>query len=429
MTNIFLPAITGQFVNWRYYQAIVKVKTLTEVLGYKEDATPIYRIKTVDEVDVIYSSSLNDMLQRVFDPKRLQPITNYLLKQKDRYINNLTIAIFGGEPEWLPIGLKNTTIELPDDDVFEETAKAFGIIKLSGSEQLFVLDGQHRIKSLREGIKNDNSLNDQEIAVTIISHKPTTQGKERTRRLFTVVNRYAKPVSLGESILLDEDDVSSIIVRNLIEEYPKFKGKNIIALNKVANLVLPKDDEKFSTVITLWNINEKLIDPKDVYPKYEGPKANLVRVRPEDKVIEREKKKIFAYWNLFFKTFPKASKFIESPKDNLRNNGGPISLRPIGQMLFINFYLKSLQTKGMAVSDIKKIPDNLENEFWHYVLYNPTSGTLTGTESYARLYVYYNLGYQLTPKEKKSLVSSYRKHHNDENINLPSPKFKKKKIK
>jgi DNA sulfur modification protein DndB len=422
MEAIYLPSITGQFGNWRYYQVIFTVKHLTEILGYKKDKSPIYRVKTVDEVDEIYSSSINDMLQRTFDPKRLDPIKNYLIKQNDKYVNNITIAIFGGEPEWLPIGLKSNSIEFYKDESDETISKAFGVIKLSGKEVLFVLDGQHRIKGLREGVLEDNSLESQEIAVTLVSHNPSKQGKEKTRRLFTTVNRYAKPVSLGESILLDEDDLSSIIVRKLIEEYPKFKGKDIIALNKTANLNLPTDSKRFSTVITLYNINETLIDNKSIYPKYDGPKKNLVRVRPADEIIDVETKRITKYWDDFFKFFPKAEKFVKDPQKNQRIIGGAYSLRPIGQLLYNDFYLKSKNSK-IPMAKFSKIPDDLENPFWEYILWNPSSKTITGTKAFARNYVYYHLGISLTSAEKKSLLENYRKFRNDEKASLPKPQF------
>lgn len=146
--------------------------------------------------------------------------TDGMTQQTDKYVNNLTIAVYGGTPEWLPIGLSGSTLleldEEHDAQHWEQFGKSFGVIKLTGKEVLFVLDGQHRVMGFREAVKKDKTLLDQEIAVTLVAHENDAAGRKRTRRLFTTINRYAKPVSLGETILLDEDDVSAILARRTI---------------------------------------------------------------------------------------------------------------------------------------------------------------------------------------------------------------------
>lgn len=106
MKALYLPSITGQFSHWRYYQMIMSVENIVEELPYL--STDIkYRVKTTDEVDEINSAAVNEMLQRLFDERRLQPIKNYLLQQSDKYVNNLTIAVYGGDPEWPSYRIKS----------------------------------------------------------------------------------------------------------------------------------------------------------------------------------------------------------------------------------------------------------------------------------------------------------------------------------
>jgi DNA sulfur modification protein DndB len=195
MESLFLPALTGQFSNWRYFEIVMPVREIIRTLNTHSLEKPDYRIKTVAEVEEVYSrSGISNMLQRVFDSRRLEPIKNYLTKQSDRYVNNLTVAIFGGPAEWLPIGITPSSLlgidEQKGEEYWEKFAKSFGIIKLTGKEILFVLDGQHRIMSMREAVQLDPSLLEQEVAITLISHKNSTEGRRTTRRLFTTVNRY-----------------------------------------------------------------------------------------------------------------------------------------------------------------------------------------------------------------------------------------------
>lgn len=244
MKALYIPSITGQFAQWRYYQLIMQVRNIVEELDYLPTEVK-FRVKTADEVEEINSKYVNEMLQRVFDSNRLEPIKNYLLKQEDKYVNNLTIAIYGGDPEWYPIGLKPLVeMEEENEEQVESITKAFGLIKLRGDETMFVLDGQHRVKGLREAVLTKPDLLDEEIAVTLIAHNPDVVGRERTRRLFTTVNRYAKPVSAGESILLDEDDVSAILTRSLMNKHPILSRNNVVAQNKTADLKLSKDYNK-----------------------------------------------------------------------------------------------------------------------------------------------------------------------------------------
>lgn len=418
MKALYLPALTGQFANWRYYQAIMKISNLVESINSISN----HRVKTTDEVEEINSLEINQMLQRVFDSRRLEPLKNYLIKQSDKYLNNITIAIYGGNPEWLPIGLKAIgEIEDYDQDKIEEIEKAFGLIKLNGDETLFVLDGQHRIKALREAVKLDSTLLDQDVSVTLISHSPDAGGRMTTRRLFTTINRYAKPVSFGETILLDEDDLSAIITRDLINTHPVLSKNSLIAQNKTADLKFPKDNEKFTTSICLYNINELIID-KSVYPSFEGKKDNLVRVRPDDDIVLREKSKVFKYWDMFFEIFDKALEFCNSPKGfRSKKEGNLFFLRPIGQEIIFNLLLE-LEKQNILndkIQLLKVIDYELDSGFWRFVLYDPYKNKMIVNKSLAKHYLYYHFGLSLSNKQKESLQNNYRKNSGELNLELP----------
>jgi len=424
MKDLYLPALTGQFAQWRYYQLIMKVGNIVENFG--TDNTPNYRVKTVEEVEVIYSrKNVSNLLQRLFDPKRLNPIKQYLLKQPDTYLNNLTLAVFDGQPEWLPIDLSYAKIFERYEQYFEEIAKSLGILHLTGEETVFVLDGQHRLRGLREAVKNYEELNDQDISVTLITHKDTADGIKRTRRLFATINRHAKPVSEGENILLDEDDVSAIIVRNSIEEYPLFRNKDVIALNKTANLK-KSDTNRFSTVISLWNVNETLIEHSKLYSIKIGKK--YLKIRPsDDKLIEQEKERAFLFWNFFFKAFPKAKGFIENAKklkSDPRLNGGPFYLRPIGQEIIANLY-KVLQENGNVkkLSLISQIKEELNSEFWKFVLWDPYKSKMINNKSYATNYLFYHFGVSLSKNRLSALKKNYKKNSGEQEKELPEAEF------
>ena len=81
---------------------------------------------------------------------------------------------------------------------------------------------------IREALREDPSLSKEQLPVIFIAHSDDPTGRKRTRKLFSTLNRRAKPVGQNENIALDEDDVCSIITREVIQEIPLFMRKNIV---------------------------------------------------------------------------------------------------------------------------------------------------------------------------------------------------------
>lgn len=178
MKKLRLPAIKGRFGNWVYFQTSLKIK----------DIVSPDRIITVPESEELYSSKLNEILQREYNSKRLGLISDYLLKIDDRFFSSLIVAIHGGEPKWSDIEVGDTFNDLENEELNSINSK-LGILTLAGNEEMFVLDGQHRLLGIRSAYStNPERIGNDEISVVLVIHKE----KERTRRLFTVLNRYAR---------------------------------------------------------------------------------------------------------------------------------------------------------------------------------------------------------------------------------------------
>lgn len=422
--SLAVPALTGKFGQWRYYQLVLRVRDLVQNFG--TESKPDYRVKAVEEVEEIYSrKGVSELLQRAYDPTRLAPIKNYILNQTDRYVNNLTVGIFGGAPDWFGVD-----IEAQAKSAVDVGKGAFkgrvGIVTLNGTETLFVLDGQHRLKGLRKAFaEKPSKVEHEEVVCTLIVHEATDKGRIRTRRLFSTINRHAKPVSKGENILLDEDDVSAIVVRALIEEFEPFVGQSAIALSKSGNITSKgPNQEKLTTVVTLYDINERLINHASIYPEVEG---KLVRVRPEnEKVIDEQKDVVFKYWEAFLKLWPSIKVFLKDSSEQrkkYRKDGGSFVLRPIAQAALFEV-LKSCGLDDRAtLKRLQSMPESLTDPFWHYVLWDPHKGTMLHNKGYARNYIKHNVGLVLTKAETKRLQENYRKGSGDAKLNLPKPRF------
>ncbi len=218
-SNLF-PALRAKMGDRWYY---VTTMTFGEVARW---------IKPVDQIHE--RKELKTWIQRILRPERKEEIATYLVSQGQRFFNAVVAGIYGGEPEWFPIEV-GESVTLKEIKLSERQTEAFGFLRLSGSEDIFAIDGQHRVEGIREALQKNGTLKDEELTVIFVSHKSTDAGRERTRRLFTTLNKYAKPVSPAELIALNDDDTFAIVTRRLIESYKGLQSE-FVPLTPTANI-------------------------------------------------------------------------------------------------------------------------------------------------------------------------------------------------
>ncbi|MDE2716113.1 MAG: DGQHR domain-containing protein, partial [Chloroflexota bacterium] len=174
--ELLLPALRAKMGDWTYYIASMTLRELAQ------------RVTTVG--DFHWAKNLDEELQRSLSP-RARDIADYLISQPQRLFGTLVVGVYGGEPEWLEVEISSHA--RPWDEGDERLNGIIGLLRLSGSEQLFALDGQHRLVGTVQALKDDPSLGTEEVAVIFVGHSKDQAGLERTRRLFSTLNRYAKP--------------------------------------------------------------------------------------------------------------------------------------------------------------------------------------------------------------------------------------------
>ena len=195
------------------------------------------------------------MLQRTLRGDRTTKITDYLVQQDQRFFNSLVVATYGGDPKWHEVSIKGAPSTL-ETEIPGRLEGILGILVLDGSETLFAIDGQHRVAGMREALKQNETLGKEEVSVILVAgvtqdhRQDDPEGFERTRRLFTTLNRYAKPVSKADVIALDEDDSVAIATRLLVEDHPLFSEKTSIGQG---NNIIPSDQRSFTTIGTLYD--------------------------------------------------------------------------------------------------------------------------------------------------------------------------------
>ena len=237
--ELILPALRAHMGDWIYYVTFLRMEQIANQINLAQDIHP--------------SETLKEQIQRQIT-NRAKQISDYLLNQPQRFFNSLIVGVYGGSPDWyeLTIGA-NPISEAPI--LPSELEGVLGILRLDGTQTFFAIDGQHRVQGIKQAVKKNNELKQEEVSVIFVSHRNDPSGMERTRRLFTTLNRYAKPVSKSEIVALDEDDILAITTRNLIEKHPLFQEK--ISLSKT-KAVAVTDNRSFTTIITLYDVLEIL---------------------------------------------------------------------------------------------------------------------------------------------------------------------------
>ena len=212
--ELIIPALRAHMGDWIYYVTFLRMDQIADQIHLAQNIHP--------------SETLKEQIQRRIT-NRAKQISDYLLNQPQRFFNSLVVGVYGGSPDWYELAIgTNQRFDAPI--LQPELDGVLGILRLDGTQTFFAIDGQHRVQGIKHALKNNSELKQEEVSVIFVSHRNDPIGMERTRRLFTTLNRYAKPVSKSEIVALDEDDILAITTRNLIEKHPLFQEK--ISLSK-----------------------------------------------------------------------------------------------------------------------------------------------------------------------------------------------------
>lgn len=357
---VHLACLRGNIGYWTYYSTVIKIK----------DLVTDNRVITVSESEELYTRNINRILQREINQSRIKSLKKYIKGNDERFFSSLIVAVHKGSPKWSDIDLFER-IEIDGSEIDQEQVNflgsKFGILSLTGEEEIFALDGQHRLKGLRKAYEEDESIADLEIPVIFVIHNHSQVDK--TRRLFTVLNKYAEKPKGAELIILDEDDVAAINTRRLVIEHPVLSKPNALSSAK-SGAISTSDNKSFTTLVTLYNINKKL---------YSQP-ASYYTVRPDDTTLESLYQKSVVFWNTLFEVFPELISYInelenltinEAPILRNDDSGGSLLLRPVGQELIANAYTKfSANELSEFKRKLRLVNFNLSGNIWKYIFWN-----------------------------------------------------------
>lgn len=385
-------------------------------------------VKRIDK-ELHSSKTLSDMIQRSLTDN-VDKIANYIINQKEHFFNALVLAVYDGDPQW-----REVQLDYGDEETYE-----LGILELSGEEKIFPVDGQHRVEGIKkvlEGESREAYLNET-IPVILIGHKTTSEGMKRTRRLFSTLNRYAKPVSLNDIIALDEDDIIAIATRHLIETHPLFQEAR---LNNHKQKAIPeKDKTAFTNIISLYECNTVLLtyfirDIKVENGSGKGLKGKskidaYCRFRRSDEEIDGFLSFVDAFWNACANHIASIKEYLKSdicsnPAAPFRNKeGGDLLFRPVGQRPFVLTAIalyEKLGDFGKVATMLNKIEYSLQSALWTNIAWNPISMKMI-TSSNGKL-IEYIMKYLvdaslLDEKQRTDLITAFRAFKKEEGMDV-----------
>jgi DNA sulfur modification protein DndB len=410
---ITLPALRGTFGDWIYYVCLIPLQELGKRATYAHEIHP--------------NKALSDLIQRSLEGPRAAHIAAYLKTTSERFFSSLVLATYGGAPDWLEVGNFRAS---SDPSVISEVPSmmidSMGFLRLNGREVIFALDGQHRLAGIKQALEEGLQPTDDAVPIILVGHKSTKAGMQRTRRLFTTLNKTAVPVRKRDIIALDEDDVMAIIVRRLVENDERFQHPKIAV---IASQNLPVSNlESLTTIANLYDVLKILFMEKAGQRSDRTLRFN----RPSDVRLVEFEAYAGDYFGAIAKSFTPVSEVFVS--DNPMqvvpryrgDHGGHILFRPIGLEIITRVAIAYAKEHGLslatAVLELRDLPVELDQPPYRDVIWDSSRKRMNVRgKTLARELLKYMVG---LPVKELDLAKEYRQaisgDPNDRSIQLPA---------
>ena len=404
---MILPCLRGVTGEWIYYTSLMNVSQINDwILSYK---------------DIREAKSLDDILQRDLNDRK-KKISKYLLTNERRFFNSLIIGVYKGLPNWIEFDLTKTQQMIGNTSDFNTLKESIGLLIFEGDEEMFAIDGQHRVEGIKiayeEELKkkeDERVLKDDQFPVVFLAHIDDELGKKRTRKLFSDINKNAKPVAEGDKIKIDEEDLNAIVTRRIYAQYKYFEGGSLISLTESARLE-NNDVAHFTNLLGINNTNKIL---RKLFKK--KAKSN-----------DWDEENVLSFLKIVEDFFDYSISNIKDYNDyfvgksltikEARRNNNYLLFRPIGlklvARLYVHYYNKP---KGLEIlrKKINQISFIMPNSPFNLILWN--NGKMEAKETNQKLA--YDLALylmnELSGESEKALLEKYKEILKNPSATLP----------
>lgn len=408
MSTNYVPAMKAKIGDWTYY--ITKMK-------FGDVAREVKRAEQIHP-----NKELDKQVQREVSG-RVEAMTNFLLEEPQRFYGALVVGVYLGNPVYRPVRIAE------DHEIVDSVDHDFGLLQFDGSQTFFALDGQHRLASIIEACEQNPSLKSEEIAVIVLKHDGDKEGLQRTRRLFTKLNRYAKATDQKTNIAIDEDDCVAIATRRMVRDYSNLS--NIVKVDSASKQLTPTAaNAKFLTTLSsLYEFNLVVANSFDDH--IEMTKEFLAK-RPDEEFLAGLYAFLCEVWDSLFDKIPLLKKIalrqVEPGVARGGVDGGNIWVRPIIHLLIADVISRA-KTEGkdinLIVSSLANLPQILNKEPWSYIIWNPDTKKIIGGKAEREFLVdllCWSLDLAKPKKKKSDIEKGYREYHGGQQKSLPKIK-------
>ena len=388
------PAIRAQMGDWRYYIVRMKMREIAHEVQLAQD---IYEDRT-----------LSDAVQRTLGQKRVKTdIVGYLSRRPDRFFSSIMVVAMEGDPMWNPVEMDSNTLP----KIFTTSSSlrdSFGVLSFGDEPKYYALDGQHRVAAIKQLVNKQTDeeaprgFDDDLLSVIVVPREEHNVSDEewmkRYRRLFSSLNRHAKPTDEDTSVIMDEDDLFAIVTRRLISEHEFFQApgqerESFKVQTRGRNLKVGVPH--FTTLQTLYAVNTILLSTSRRQRRgwsYDDESVEAIdkQIRPDEDYIDRYYEQLVNYWNAILSVLPDLRadpvkmRNHDISKDNpeWRQYRDHLLFWPIGQELFAKVARPVLDRAQLgdppevsaieeAIRPLADIPWDLHNAPWRYLLLVP----------------------------------------------------------
>ena len=361
--------------------------------------------------------SIEERYQRDINYTRVRRhIAPYLANDDSRFFGAVIVAAmnFGEEVSFEPLA-EMTTKGLPG--LYRKASSNMGFLTFEGGELLVPLDGQHRLKAIEFAvtgrdekgrdidIKPCTQLAQEDVTVILVPYV-----RQKARKIFTRVNRYAKPTTTGQNIVTDDDDIFAVLSREIVNDL--IGGR---LAKYTSNTLTPKDSE-FTTLSIIYNCNKEIIK---TFPTCKVDTTQL----PDTAQIQLYRDKVREVWEVLLEGI---EVFVDalSDKDETGNDKRREIRRtnllgkPVGQECLVRAFLRltgapSNMGEEKACQQLNALPWGITEEnlkVWQSVLWagGVDGKIITKNRTLATDLIAYLAGEKITTERKEELLKEYR---------------------
>ena len=368
----YLPAVRARIGQTVFFSSVLTFGEAARLIQYVEDID-VWTPETPSELK----------LQRKLNTTRVEKeMVPYLIGAEDHFYSALTVEVRSTLTEKGPKPIDFEVIEGIPGGV------EYGKLTLDGTESLYALDGQHRLKSIELAIREKPDLAGDHIAVILVPHVDI----EQSQTLFSDLNRYARNPSRSISLLFAHRDPIAKVSKSLAKAVQLLRDRV-----NMESTSLSVNTGHFITLSTLYETTKALLP------------ADWAAI-PEDSEIDSQIKEQSEMWSNLVANV-KEWKTVEEESEHpayLRQRF--LNMHGVGQRAIVNaaarLRLEFKRNWPKKLSALSSIDWQITNPEWQSVAVQ--GGRVNNTSTSVKLLsaaVEKKLGMKIDPELDEALLS------------------------